>query len=148
MPNIVIHGCWNIIEKLTVLRVWPAHLALFVYDSTHKTVKSLDFNLSDCGARGPGFDFLLWQGILFAFMHCCCSTFLVQKPLYVIKFCNSCCDVISFSILNILQNLWPIIRVSRYRHSIFKTFVNYINILYPKSAFTSCLCKISKKTHL
>jgi len=35
------------------------------------------------------------------------------------NFCNSFCNVNSFSILNILQNSRPIIRVSRYRPSIF-----------------------------
>ena len=51
-----------------------------------------------------------------------CVFFVVQNTLFVMKVCNSCCNFNAFSILNILQNLWPIIRVSRYRPSIFNIY--------------------------
>ena len=59
---------------------------------------------------------------MFDFLFCCCcvSTFFVQNTLFIAQFCNSFYNVILFSILNILQDLWPIIRVERYRPSIFK----------------------------
>ena len=46
--------------------------------------------------------------------------FSSSKIIIYIKVCNSFCNGNSFSILNILQTLWPILRVSRYRPSIFK----------------------------
>ena len=42
LPNIVIHACKNITEKIQfVENVWPANSPLFIYVSTHsiKTVK-------------------------------------------------------------------------------------------------------------
>jgi len=52
-----------------------------------------------------------------------CFYFFVKNPLFVTKVCNSFYNFKLFSILKILQDLWPIIRVLRYRPSIF-------NILY------------------
>jgi len=40
--------------------------------------------------------------------------FLGKNTLLFMKFCNFFCNGYSFRILNILQNLWPIKRVSRY----------------------------------
>ena len=50
----------------------------------------------------------------------CCDLTLVQKQLhvFVMKCCHLFGNVISFSILNILRSLWPVIRVPRYRRSI------------------------------
>jgi len=49
-----------------------------------------------------------------------CFDFLFKKHFISKKICNSFCNVSLFSILNILQDLWPIIRVQRYRPSIIK----------------------------
>jgi len=56
----------------------------------------------------PGFDkgFYVWVFVLFFI----CFYFL-SKNSFVTKFCNSFGNVYLFSILNILQDLWPIIRV-------------------------------------
>jgi len=56
-------------------------------------------------------------------------TLLTQKPLFVMNFC----DVIPFSILlNILQKMWLIKRLSIYRHtcSIFNYFMMILNIMF------------------
>jgi len=45
---------------------------------------------------------------------------LSPKPLLVMLCCHFFSNAISFSILNILLSMWPILSVSRYRHSIFK----------------------------
>jgi len=45
--------------------------------------------------------------------------FLSQNALFISKYCNSFYNVNLFSILIVLQDLWPIIRVKRYRPSIF-----------------------------
>jgi len=55
-----------------------------------------------------------------------CSSFFVRNTLFVTKDCNSFYNVNVFSILNILQDLWPIIRVLSYRPSIFKLFLHYL----------------------
>ena len=126
-----------------VENVWPANLALFVYVSTHcvETVKWLDYNryspltrwcsgnASALGARGPGFNPRLRQGFLclsFCFVVVVFSLFCPKK-LFIAKYCNSFYNVNLFSKLNILQDLWPIIRVKRYRPSIFKTNFNNTN---------------------
>jgi len=105
-----------------VENVCPENLALFDYVSmqTAESVKiawlqsiksdgSVAYrNASDCGARVPGFDSRLWQGLLFV-----CFVFLLLcicldlKPLFVTK----CSHSFSFSILIILHSSWPIIRV-------------------------------------
>ena len=60
---------------------------------------------------------------IFDFLYnCCCCvfTFLSKNTLFIAKYCNSFYNVNLFSILNVLKDLWPIIRVKRYRPSIFK----------------------------
>ena len=50
----------------------------------------------------------------------CIFSFVVVFLHFVhLKFCNSFCNVILFTMLNILKNWWPILRVSRYRLIIF-----------------------------
>ena len=78
---------------------------------------------SNWGVRGPGFNSSLWQGYLCViFLFCCVFYSFVQNTLFVTLIWNSFCNVHSLSIINISQNLRPIIRVSRYRPSIFKLF--------------------------
>ena len=99
------------------------------------TVKKLDYNrysqltrwgsgnASVLGAKGHGFNFRLRQGFLCLMFFVLLLLWLllfVQKAFFVTKFRNSFCYVKLFSILNILQDGWPIIRVKRYRPSIFK----------------------------
>jgi len=58
-----------------------------------------------------------------------CFYFLSKNTLFVTKFCNSFYNVNLLSILNILQDLWPIIRVWRYRPSIFNKH-GYLDALH------------------
>ena len=64
-----------------------------------------------------------------------CFTFLSKNTVFIAKYCNSFYNVNLFSILNVLQDLWPIIRVKRYRPSIFKVFRNLQVIA------NTCTCK-------
>ena len=64
---------------------------------------------------GSGKGFYVWFFVLLLF----CFYFFVKNTLFVTKVCNSFYNVNLFSILYILQDLWPIIRVKRYRPSIF-----------------------------
>jgi len=52
-----------------------------------------------------------------------CFYLLSKNTLFVTTFCNSHCNVYLLSILNISQYLWPIIRVFRYKPSIFNISV-------------------------
>jgi len=64
---------------------------------------------------GSGKGFYVWFCVLLL-----CFYFLSKNTLFIAKYCNSFHIVYLFSILNVLQDLWPIIRVKRYRPSIFK----------------------------
>ena len=126
LPNIVIHACL-LQNKVYVENVWPANLALFIYVSTHciETVKWLDFNRYSqltrwcCGnasalcARGPRFNPRLRQRFFLCLIYLLLLWFYFfdQKHIICQKVCNSIYNVILFSILNILQDFWPIIRV-------------------------------------
>ena len=68
-------------------------------------------------ARVFMFDFLYSQ-------YCCCCvfTFLSKNKLFIGIYFNSFYNVNLFSILNVLQDLWPIIRVKIYRPSIFNRY--------------------------
>jgi len=73
------------------------------------------------GVRGPGYgkDIYVWVRVLLLLWF----YLFVKNRSFVTTFCNSSCKVYSFSILNILPNLWPIMRVSRYRPSIFNCLI-------------------------
>jgi len=71
----------------------------------------------DCGTRVPRFNSRLWKRFVCCFL-LLCFNFLVHKALFTKLFAIPFCNVNSFSILLILQNLSPFIRVSRYRPSI------------------------------
>ena len=53
--------------------------------------------------------------------------FFVKNTLFITKFLNSFCNVNLLSIHKILQNLWMIIRVLRFRPSIFKELISLKN---------------------
>jgi len=67
-----------------------------------------------------------------------CFYFFVQNTIFVTAFCNSLSIVHFFSILNILHVFWLIIRVQRYRHSIFKHIAEFFPCVY--IAFSSKQC--------
>jgi len=58
------------------------------------------------------------------------------------KSCYSFGNAILFSILNELQSLWPIIRVSKSRHSIFKLASELVDIQFQLNTnlFLNCFC--------
>jgi len=91
-----------------------------------ETVKWLDYyrysqltrwcsgNASALDARGPGFNPRLRQGFLCLIFCIVVVVFLLFCPkntLFIGIYCNSFYNVNLFSILNVLQDLWPIIRV-------------------------------------
>jgi len=125
-------------KNVFVENVWPANLALFVYVSIHcvETVKWLDYNRYSHLTRwcsGYCIRFSCKRSrvqspaparvFMFDFFICCCCVvvFFVQNHIIYQNICNSSYNIILFSMLNILQDLWPIIRVYRYRPSIFNT---------------------------
>jgi len=96
-----------------VEKVWPANLALFfmfrpIALKQVNNLTSIDRfssqwskgNTSDCGARGPGFGYRLWQGflcLLLCFVVAVLIFFCEKNPtFFVMKFCNSFCNVTSF----------------------------------------------------
>jgi len=128
LSNIVIHACKNNTEKCICWKCLARNLALFIYVSTHCVgkVKWLDFNrysqltrwcsgnASALGARCPGFNPQLRQEFLcliFCFFCCCVFTFLSKTHYLSQKFAIPFFNFNLFSILKILQDLWPIIRV-------------------------------------
>ena len=64
-----------------------------------------------------------------------CSYFFVKNTFFVKNFCNSFCSCNSFSILNILQNLWPIISV--------KCIKMHLNCLYLSACISTMKMVIS-----
>jgi len=90
----------------------------------------------DCGAGGSGFESGTGKivNVCFVCFVVVVVLLFVQKSLFAMKFCNSFRSFSSCSILNMLQNVWPIIRVSRYRPSILKHV--------PKTFYSKCLLRL------
>jgi len=118
--------------------VWPQSVALFIY-VTLKQLNSLTLieafcclgglgitQCERCRVRFPALARIFRLALLF---WCCCVFAFLFKNIIVMIFCNSFYSFNSFSILNILHNLWPIIRVSSYTPSIFKVFLILLLIL-------------------
>ena len=84
-----------------------------------------------------GFNSRLWQVYLSLFLLCfvVCLPVLVHKNCYA--FLNFLLHCFLFGILNIQQNLWAIIRILRYRQSIF-----WMNI-WNKAVFLFCMYFLS-----
>ena len=139
-----------------VENVWPAKSALFIYVSTHcvLSVKKLDINrysqltrwcrgnasalVRELPGSIPGSDkgFYVW-------FFCGCVFYILSKnTFFVTKFCNSFCNINTFSILNILQEMWTIIRV-RYRPSIFKGYSIFQDIYVINISFKAKIMFIS-----
>ena len=85
---------------------------------------------------GSGNGFYVW------FLICCCCvfTFLSKKHIIYRKILQFLLQCNLFSILNVLRDLWPIIRVKRYRPSIFKPYWA-VNSTKSCFAFKSLSCK-------
>jgi len=152
-----------------VENVWPAKSALFIYVLAHCTVKKLDCNCnsqltrwcsgnaSTLGARVNGFNSRLRQGFL-----CCCFCFVVdvfffvQKHSFITHVCNFFCNGNLLSILNTLQNVWPIKGYqntdlasfrfkTEYGDWIVKSFLDWTNAKLPNSiTVLSVIDKIKK----
>ena len=123
---VVIHAFKNITEKMYLLKnVWPENSALFIYISTHcvETVKKPDYTW-----------YSRWLGGAVVWFRCVCEKSRVQFPaparffmidfvcfvvaffLFVQKYiiCNKTLQLLFamlIYIVNMLQDLWPIIRV-------------------------------------
>jgi len=111
--------CWPIASKrfnsmTTIVTLsWPG-----IAEVTHPLL------MREIPGSIPGKGFYLWFFVLVLFS---VFTFLSKNRIFVKTFCNFFCNVTLFSILNILQDFWPIIRVKRYRSSILNnTQVNHL----------------------
>ena len=126
LPNTVIHACKNITEQMNLFKMCGPQIRLCFFKFRPIASKSLNSLttidiLSLLG--GAEVTFPLWvrevsgsipgsgKGFDFRFGGFCVFTFLSKNTWFVTKYCNSLCNVNLFSILNILQDLWPIIRV-------------------------------------
>jgi len=83
------------------------------------------------------------KGFYVWFFVCCCCVFpfLSKNTFFVTKVCNSFYNVNLFSILYILQDLWLIIRVYRYRPSIFKRLQYFSNFSFALKIYQWLSCK-------
>jgi len=128
LPSIVVHACKIFLEKMYLLKMFGRQIWLCLF--TFRPIASKQLNglttidtLSWLG--GAMVTHLLWvqevpgsipgssKGfyVWILFICCCVFTFLSKTTLFIRKVCNSFYNVNLFSILNILQYLWPIIRV-------------------------------------
>jgi len=128
LPNIVILACKNITEKMHLLKMSDPQIWLCLF--TFRPIASKQLNglttidtLSWLGGAvvthplwvqevpgsipGSGKGFYVWFFVLLLL----CFYFLSKNTLVVTKVCNSLYNVNLFSILNILEDLWLIIRV-------------------------------------
>ena len=116
MPNIVIHACKTI--TCSGPQIW---LCLFTFRPTAS--KQLNGPHPLCVQDAPGSipgsgkGFYVWFLVLLLL----CFYFFIQKHSIYRKILHSFYKFNLFSILNVLQDLWPIIRVKRYRPSIFNS---------------------------
>jgi len=127
LPNIVIHACKSITEKVYLLKMCGPQIRHCLF--TFRPIASKQLNSLTT------IDFLSWLGgavvthplwgkrsrvqfpaparvlcLIFCIVNVVFLLF-VQKRLICHKFCNSLFNVYLFSKLKILTDLWPIIRV-------------------------------------
>ena len=127
LPNIVIHACKCITEKCICWKCVARKFG-FVYlrfdplcrNSYMAWLDTLSWFVSAVithplwvqevpgSIPGSGKGFYVWFFVLLLLL---CFYFLSKITLFVTKVCNSFYNVKLFSILNIFQDLWPIIRV-------------------------------------
>jgi len=129
----------NILQKMYLLKMSGPQIWLCLF--TYRPIASKQFNgLTTIGTlswlRGAVVTHPLWvqeipgsipgssKGFYVLFFICCCVfiRFCPKKTVIVSKVCSFFYNNNLFSRLNILQDLWPIIRVLRYRPSIFKVW--------------------------
>ena len=128
LPNIVILACKNIKEKMHLLKmsgpqIW---LCLFTFRPiASKQLNGLTTTDTVSWLGGAVVTHPLWvqavpgsypgsgKGFYVSFFAVLllCFYFSVKNTIFVTKICNSFYNVNLFSILSILQDLWPIIRV-------------------------------------
>ena len=120
-------NCQNITEKWICWNVWPANSDLFIYISpiASKQLNSLTIMVTFSWLGGAVVTHPLWvqeypglipgSGKEFLCLIFCFGVVVfllfVQNTLSVAQCCNSFCSVNLCSILSIMQDLWPIIRV-------------------------------------
>jgi len=132
LPNKVIHACKHITEKMNLVKICALQIRLCVFTFRPIAPKQLNslitiVTLSWLGGAevthplwvreasssfpGSGQGFYVW---FFGLLLLCVIT----------QFCNFFCNINLFRTLNIWLDLWPIIRVYRYRPSIFNFIRN------------------------
>ena len=128
LPSIVVHACKIFLEKMYLLKMFGRQIWLCLF--TFRPIASKQLNgLTTIGILSwlggavvthplwvqevPGSICLIFCIVVVVF------TFLSQNTVFIAKYCNSFYNVNLFSILNVLQDLWPTIKVKRYRPSIF-----------------------------
>ena len=139
LPNIVIHACKNITENMYLLKMSGPQIRLCLFTfwpiaskhlNSFTTIATLSWltaqgsgNSSAFGARGFGFNSRFRQGFLCLYFCYVVVEFLLFAPKHII--CQTFCNVNLFSIPNLLQDLWLITRVLRYRPSILNSDVRF-----------------------
>ena len=128
LPNIVILACKKITEKMHLLKMSGPQIWLCLCTfrpNASKQLNGLTTIDTVSWLGGAVVTHPLWvqevsgsipgsgNGFYISFFLCCCFVFifLSKNTLFVTKVCNSFYNVNFFSILNILQDLWPILRV-------------------------------------
>jgi len=129
LPNIVIHVCKSITEKVHLLKMCGPQIRLCLF--TFRPIASKQLNslttivsfswlggavvthpLNRCKRSRVQFPVparvFMFDLFVLLFLH---FYFLFKNTLFVTKFCNSLFNVYLFSMLNILTDLRPIIRV-------------------------------------
>ena len=129
LSNIIIYACMNITEKMNLLKMCVPQIRVCLF--TIRPIASKQFNslttivsLSWLGSTEVLTNPLWMREVLgsipgsgkgFYALFCCFIIvywyFWSQNTLFVTKKCNFFCNVYLFSVLNILQDLWPIMRV-------------------------------------
>jgi len=140
LPNTVVHACKILQKKMYLLEMSGTQIWLCLF--TFRPIASKQLNglttidiLSWLGGAvvthplwmqevpgsipGSSKGFNVWFFLLLLLYF----YFFVKNTFFFAKYCNSFYNLNLFSILNVLQDLWPIIRVKRYRPSIFKFFL-------------------------
>jgi len=114
LSNIVILACKNITERMHLLKMSGPQIWLCLF--TFRPIASKQLNIltiidTVSWLSGAVVTHPLWVQAVQVQSPDPCFSFFVKNTLFVTKVCNSVHNVNLFSIHNILQDLWPIIRV-------------------------------------